>query len=125
MKAYFSFLPLFLALCYATGFAQSSRPSITIGTHVLTLGMSESTVLEQLGTDLSLQRVGNSGSGWTVAKKGDSVYRLMGSVYFDASHHLASAMRNWDVEDGSSKSLFYAFDAASKSVESDGLTRAC
>jgi hypothetical protein len=47
MKAHFSFLPLFPALCHAAGFAQSAGPSTTIGTHVLTLGVSESTVLRR------------------------------------------------------------------------------
>ncbi len=117
---------LLLVVCCAAD-AQTVTPSITIGTHVLTLGMPETTVLEQLGTDLELYPIQHPGngvtSGWIVSKKTGALKgELMGSVYFDASHHLWDAMRSWDVEDTSSKTLFYAINEATKSVESDGLT---
>lgn len=122
MKASIAVLPLFLAVCCVPGHAQTAPPSITIGTHVLTLGMQESSVLVRLGSDLELKPIGesSSGSSWAISKKVGSTYQLMGSVYFDTSHHLTSAIRNWEVEDTSSKSLFYAISEATKSVESDG-----
>lgn len=69
MKAHFSFLLLFLALCCAVGFAQPATQSITIGTHVLALGMSESTVLEQLGTEAAWVGTGAAGGGVLRARR--------------------------------------------------------
>lgn len=124
MKACIAFLPLFLAVLCVPGRAQTVTPSITIGTHVLTLGMPESSVLAQLGSDLELRPMGRSpsGSSWGISKKTGPIYQPMGSVYFDASHHLTSAMSNRETEDTSGKSLFYAIDEATQSLEHDGLT---
>jgi hypothetical protein len=46
---------------------------------------------------------------------------MVGSVTFD-DHKLTTAIRNWDIQESSSKSLFYAFNEAMKSLEADGLT---
>lgn len=57
MKPRNALLCLFcLIVCLMAGSGQPPKPSINIGGHVLTLGMPESTVLEQLGTDLILRK---------------------------------------------------------------------
>ncbi|HUV69972.1 MAG TPA: hypothetical protein VMW15_09950 [Terracidiphilus sp.] len=131
MKASIAVLPLFLAMCSAGGFAQAVKPSITIGTHVLTLGMPESTVLEQVGNDLTLRHLPPGSkqgdetnppdSIWLVEEKTGNRFVLLGEVSFTA-HKLSSVSRNWEIEISSAKSLFYAIDAASKSLEQEGFT---
>lgn len=54
MKAHIAVLVTLLAVCYVPASAQTVTPSISIGTHVLTLGMEETTVLEECGDDLKL-----------------------------------------------------------------------
>lgn len=131
MKARIAAIPLLLAVACFLGHAQALAPSISIGTHVLTLGMPESTVLQQLGTDFTLrsfpQGVKASYSKETpestfgVQKKTESGFVQLGVVSFDANK-LVSAHRNWEIEITSSKSFFYAVDLASKSLEREGLT---
>ncbi len=128
MTARIAVLSIFLATCVLPGGAQTVTPSITIGTHVLTLGMPESKVLEQLGTDLILRKypagVRPSSakyppeSAWGVQRKTESGFAIVGSVTFD-DHKLSTAIRNWEIYD-SSKSLFYAVNEAMKSLEADG-----
>jgi hypothetical protein len=122
VKACIRALFILLAACSSSANALAVTPSVAIGTHVLTLGMPESLVLEQLGTDLHLQRLpGSSSSSWLVSKKVGSTYKAIGSVTFD-SQRLTTAIRYWVIEDSSSKSLFYAINEATKSLEHDGLT---
>jgi hypothetical protein len=84
--------------------------------------MQESTVLEQLGTDLELQHLpGSASSSWLVSKKVGSIYKTMGNVTFDG-HKLTTAIRYWEIEKSSSNSLFYAINDATKSLEHNGLT---
>jgi hypothetical protein len=83
--------------------------------------MPETTVLEQLGADYHVYRVGESGSAWLVQKDDGSIHEVVGEVSFEA-HRLSSVERSWDVEEKSSKSLFYAIDEAMKNVEREGLT---
>lgn len=115
-------MALFMACCTASS-TQEIFPSIAIGKHVLKLGMDESTVLEQLGLDLHLESVSDPNpqvSDWMVMKKVDGLYQLAGEVSF-SSHKLSSATRSWEVEESSSKSLFYALQDAVRSLETDGL----
>lgn len=124
MNARIAVLSFFLALSCAAGFAQSVPPSITIGTHVLTLGMPESTVLKELQGDFELRPDSGStaqNSSWVISKRVGALFKLAGSLAF-TSHKLTSASRNWDVDGSSSKSLFYAIVEATKSLERDGLT---
>jgi hypothetical protein len=72
MKARLFVLSLFFAVCCVAGHAQPVKPSISIGTHVLTLGMPEPTVLEQLGTDLILRKF----PGWREGKFGQVSIRI-------------------------------------------------
>jgi hypothetical protein len=124
MKASIAVLPLFLASqCCATGRTQTVTPSIVIGGHVLTLGMPESRVLEQLGTDFVLRRFPAGAkpagaasppeSAWAIQKKVESGFDEVGSVTFD-DHKLTTAIRNWDIQQSSSNSLFYAINEATK-----------
>ncbi len=120
-----------LVWCLTVGLAQTVTPSITIGIHVLKLGMPESTVLEQLGTDLILRKfpagVKPSSakyppqSAWMIQTKTQSGFTVIGSVTFD-DHRLTTAIRNWEIQESSSKSLFYAVNSALKELEADGLT---
>ena len=97
----------------------------------MTLGMPESMVLEQLGTDFILRkfpsgvkpesRANPPDSAWSIQRKTDSGFVMVGSVTFD-DHKLTTAIRNWDVQAYASKSLFYAVSEALKSLERDGLT---
>lgn len=117
MKNRLSVLLLLLAVCLSAGFAQPVTPSITIGTHVLTLGMPEATVLDQLGNDLTLKHLSpgmqpnpplpdsSPVSSWLVEKKAGSRFVVVGGVSFKA-HQLASASRSWEIDEASSKSLF-------------------
>lgn len=86
--------------------------------------MPESSVLEQLGADLELRHMGTGAvSSWLVERKVESIYKLVGQVVFDRnSHRLTSAMRHWDTDASSGKSLFYAIEQATQSLEHDGLT---
>jgi hypothetical protein len=127
MKARIAVLLLFLPVWCVSGRAQTVTPSITIGTHVLTLGMPESSELEQLGTDLQVYPIQDSGlkdsgSNWIVSQKRQTKDFIIADVHFDASHHLASAAHSWDIEKTSSKSLFDAINEATKSLERDGRT---
>lgn len=123
MNTRIAVLPLFLAVCCAAGRAQTVTPSITFGTHVLKLGMQETVVLEQLGSDFNLRAIrGSAGTTWTVSEHPGSEFKYMGSLFFDSSHHLAFAMRYWEIDDTSSSSFFYALESASKSLEGNGLT---
>lgn len=93
--------------------------------------MTESAVLEQLGTDFILRRfpagvkpstsATPSESAWAIQRKTESGFVEVGSVTFD-DHKLTTAIRNWDIQESSSKSLFYAVNEAIKSLEADGLT---
>jgi hypothetical protein len=122
MKARIAALSLLLMVWCAQGSSQRVALSITIGTHVLTLGMPESTVLEQLGTDLELRHLGaGKVSSWMVERKVGSVYKIVGNVVFD-SHGLTSAIRYWETDESSGKSLFYAVNEATQSLKHDGLT---
>lgn len=123
MNTRLAVLSLFLALCCDAGFGQAVTPSITIGTHVLKLGMQEQVVLEQLGPEFNLRADrGSKGTAWSITKHPGSTFEPVGSLFFDSSHRLVSAMRNWEIDETSSKSLFYAINEATKSLESDGLT---
>jgi hypothetical protein len=98
--------------------AQTPQPSVTIGTHVLKLGMDETTVLEELGRDFDMQN--HSGSWMAMPRFGhDNV--PAGSVRF-AAHKLTSAGRYWVVDENSSKSLVYAIHEATASLQRDGFT---
>ena len=115
-------LLLLLAVCCTTGHAQTATPSITIGTHMLTLGMLESTVLESLGSNLELRHLGTGKvSSWLVEKKVGEVYKVVGNIAFDG-HVLTTAVRYWEIDDSSSKSMFYALNEAMHNAERDGLT---
>lgn len=127
MKVCIAVLLLFLTVWCVPGRAQTATPSITIGAHVFKLGMKESSVLKQFGTDLEFDPIQHPvqgmASGWYVSRKtGPIPGELTGYVYFDASHHLAAAGRRWEIQDASSKSLFYAISEATKNLERDGLT---
>lgn len=111
------FTAMFLVVCVACR-AQTASPSVTVGTHVLTLGMPESTVLEQLGQDLRLQYLQPR---WYVSKRVGSAYEIVGHVTFD-NHQLNTVTRYWEVNESSSKSFFYAITDAIKSIEHDGMT---
>jgi hypothetical protein len=50
-----------------------------------------------------------------------STYKTAGIVEFD-DHKLITAIRYWDIEESSGKSLFYAMNAATQSLQSDGMT---
>jgi hypothetical protein len=86
-------LPLLGLVCLSVGFGQPAKPSINIGEHVLTLGMAESTVLDQLGTDLILKKLpagvkpkgaeNPPASAWIVQRKTESGFVEVGSVTFD------------------------------------------
>jgi hypothetical protein len=120
MKTRIFVLFLSLVACSATGFAQAVTPSITIGTHKLTLGMPEDIVLKQLGADLHLLQ--NQSGYWSVLRqKGQVIEAALGSVAF-TDHRLSLATRTWEIDESSIKSLFYAIDAASKELEREGLT---
>ena len=123
MKIYISILSLCFVACSFAGHAQTVTPSITIGTHVLTLGMPESVVLEQLGSDLTISHPKTDPTSWVVTKKAGSIFSALGTVSFTA-HRLSDATREWyiDIDGPSSKSFFYAIDAASKSLEHEGFT---
>ena len=122
MRAHAAILLLVLAMSCATGSTQTVTPSITIGTHVLTLGMAESSVLDQLGSDLELRHLGTGKfSSWMVEHKTGGVYELVGNVVF-SERVLSAAIRYWNVEGSSSKSLFYALNDAVNRAESDGYT---
>jgi len=123
MKIFITLLSLWFATCSFAGHAQTVTPSITIGTHVLTLGMPESVVLEQLGSDLTISDSKTDPTSWVVTKKVGSIFSLQGTVSFTA-HRLSDATREWsiDIDGPSSKSFFYAIDAASKSLEREGFT---
>jgi len=139
MKACIAVLLPLLALGCALGRAQTVAPSITIGTHTLTLGMSETSVLEQLGSDLILKilpggsarvayatpewrKLNSPESSWILEKKSTSgSVEIVGTVGFDA-HRLVLAERHFEVEAASARSLFYAIDLASKSLEHDGFS---
>ncbi len=120
MKVRVSTFLLLLAVCCASGRAQTVTPSIKIGAHTLTLGMPESSVLEQLGTDLKLRHLGTgSVSSWMVERKVGSVYSVVGNVVFEA-HVLTAAIRYWEIQESSSKSLFYALNDAINSAQTEG-----
>ncbi|MFZ0273960.1 MAG: hypothetical protein WB524_11815 [Acidobacteriaceae bacterium] len=119
MKARIAVMLLSLAVCSVPGRTQTPAPSITIGTHVLTLGMQESNLLEQLGSDLTLTR-GIPGV-WTISKSAVDVKAPIGSVSFDKTHHLSGATRYWILDHGSSRSVFYALNAATEDLEYGGL----
>ena len=131
MKSRIAILPLFLAVYCVAGRTQSVTPSITIGTHVLTLGMPESTVLDELGTDFIMRKFPSGVkpasamnppvSAWGAQRKTESGFVMVGSVTFD-DHKLTTAIRYWDIQKSSSKSLFYAMNEAMQSLEHDGLT---
>jgi hypothetical protein len=122
MKARVVILPLFLAVLCVSGRSQTATPSIAIGTHVLTLGMPESSVLESLGSDFELRHLGTGKvSSWLVEKKIGGIYKVAGNVVFDG-HVLTTAIRYWEIDDSSSKSMFYALNEAMHSAERDGLT---
>jgi len=101
-------------------------PSVTIGTHVLTLGMNEAAVLGELRGDFTLQSISGSvaqSSSWTVSQKmGPDDFRMVGNVAF-TQHKLVDAIRYWHPDEASSKSLFYAMNEAIQSLEREGLTR--
>jgi hypothetical protein len=124
-------LLVLLAVCCTAGFAQTVKPSITIGTHVLTLGMSEMTVLEQVGSDLTLRKWPPSkfegaketpASTWAAQRDTKSGVVIVGTMDFDGNHVLIGATRRWEIEESSSRSLFDALNDAMSSVEKDGLT---
>lgn len=118
-------------MCSLEGGSQTSTPSVAIGSHVLTLGMPESTVLEQLGTDFILRKLPagvkpigaatSPESAWAIQRKTESGFVEVGTVTFD-SHRLTTVIRNWNIQESSSKSFFYAVNEAMKSLEADGLT---
>lgn len=134
MKPRMFLAPLAISICSMAGFAQSAAPSLTIGSHALTIGMAESEVLEQLGSDLVLKRI-QKGSGpgpepatatpadstWAVEKNLGGMLVVLGQVSF-ADHQLLSVSRNLEVKSTSAKSLFYALDLAGKNLEEEGFT---
>lgn len=123
MKACMVALPLLFAACCAVGRAQAVKPSITIGSHVLTLGTPESSVLEQLGADLHIYPLGKSPNLlWVVQRDNGPEHEVVGEVAFEADH-LSFPARIWQVEDNSSKALFYAIDNVEQDLERGGLTR--
>ena len=133
MSFHTSVLSLLLPVCAAAAFAQDPvPPSVTLGTHVLTLGMRESKVLQQLGTDLEVTRLPAAAgpvapdtppeSTWTVEKKIESGSVPVGTLRFD-NHKLTSAVRYWDIKDSSGKSLYYAVSEAIASLVKEGHTK--
>ena len=125
---------LIVTMCGVAGFAQSKPPSLNIGPHALRIGLSESEVLDQLGTDLILRKVqkeNGPGSELTIITPPESTYAvekdlagvivLLGEVGF-TNHQLVSVSRNWDVKTSSARSLFYALNLASKNLEEEGFT---
>jgi hypothetical protein len=127
MRARVSLLSLSLlvgAFVSVTVFAQTPTPSITLGTHVLTLGMQESFVLEQVGADFRLESLSGTSTGeadWMITKKMGSLYSMIGELNFK-NHKLMTVERNWDIDEASSKSLFYAISEATDDLARDGLT---
>lgn len=129
MNARIAVMALFLASICTYGRAQQASPTITLGGHVLRLGMPESTVLEQLGGDFVLRNLPAGTklswserapeSTWAVEKKTESGFVVTGMVAFDG-HKLVSASHNSEAEVRSANSLFYAVDLASKSLEQQG-----
>ncbi len=127
MKSHYFALLFSLAVCSAVGHAQTIEPSITIGTHTLTLGMPEQVVLNRLGSEFALHSYGRSskGTAWAITdptKQPGSGFDVVGSLFFDSSHRLETVMRDWAIEDTSSSSFFSALDSASKNLERNGLT---
>jgi hypothetical protein len=124
---------LIVSVCSVAGFAQSAAASLTIGPHVLTIGMPESEVLELLGTDLILRVPNGLGPGpelmastrpesiWTVEKDLGGMISVLGQIGF-ADHQLVSVSRNLEVKTTSARSLFNALDLASKNLEDEGFT---
>jgi hypothetical protein len=110
---------LIVSINCAPGVAQSEVASITIGTHVLTVGLSESVVMSALRADYRLTQMSGSASSWVVEKKAGENYTIVGMVGF-SDHRLSGAYRNLEVEQTSAKSLFYAFANATKSLERQG-----
>jgi hypothetical protein len=119
MKYLIAVLTLTLALCCVEGSAQTVAPSITIGVHVLKLGMDENTVLAELKEGFQLQQISNS--DWMISKKVGEYYHMAGEVSF-TGHKLTTAIRDWDNGESSSKSLFYALNQATHDLELEGLT---
>jgi hypothetical protein len=107
---------LIVSINCAVGAAQPEVASITIGTHVLTIGLSKSVVMSDLREDYRLNQMSGSGSSWIIEKKTGENYTVMGMVGF-SDHKLSGAYRNLEVEQTSAKSLFYAFANAAKSPE--------
>jgi hypothetical protein len=122
MNARVAVLSLFLALRGAAGFTQTATPSITIGTHVLTLGMPESIVLEQLGNDHYLEHLENS-TDWAVFEGVGASDVQVGAVGFK-NHLLSGAARIWTTgemigapsTESAGKSLFDAIADAIKDL---------
>ncbi len=125
---------LAIALSPVAGSAQSASPSLTIGSHVLKIGMAESEVLEQLGSDLilrtaskvvgpgpELETAAAPDSTWTVEKNLAGMFVVLGQISF-ANHKLLSVSRNLEVKSTSSRTLFYALDLASRNLEEEGFT---
>jgi hypothetical protein len=134
MNAFNPFAFLIVSVCSVAGFAQSPHPTLTIGPHVLTTGMPESEVLDQLGADLILKAVQKGiGPGselptitppestWLVEKDLAGMIIVLGQVGF-ANHKLVSVSRNWDVKTTSARSLFSALDFASRNLDEEGFT---
>jgi hypothetical protein len=132
MKSCTSLAPFLLTLCTLAGLAQSASPSLSFGSHALTIGMAESEVLEQLGSDLILKTVPKGvgpgpelatatppDSTWAVEKNLAGMFVVLGQVSF-ANHQLISVSRNLEVKSTSAKSLFYALDLAAKHLEEEG-----
>jgi hypothetical protein len=113
------FVSMIVSINCASGVAQSVVPSITIGTHVLTVGMSESVVMSDLRADYNLSKMSGSLDSWMVEKKVPDGYSVVGMVGFE-DHKLHGAYRNLEVEPTSAKSLFYAFANATKNLERQG-----
>jgi hypothetical protein len=129
-----SLAPLVLAVCSVAGFTQSASPSLSLGSHVLTIGMAESEVLEQLGGDLIIKTVPKGvepgpelatstppESTWAVEKNLAGMFVVLGQVSF-AHHQLISVSRNQEVKSTSARSLFNTLDLASRQLEEDGFT---
>jgi hypothetical protein len=125
---------LVIALSSTMGSAQSAAPSLTLGSHVLKIGMAESEVLEELGSDLILRAASKvvgpgpelsastpAESTWVVEKNLAGMLVVLGQVSF-ADHQLLSASRNLEVKSTSARSLFYALDLASRNLEEEGFT---
>jgi hypothetical protein len=123
---------LMVTMCASPGFAQSTPPSLTLGPHELRMGLLESEVLDQLGTDLILRKIPKDTgpasefttitppeSNWAVQKDLAGVTIVLGQVGF-TNHQLVSVSRNWDVKTTSARSLFSALNLATKDLEEEG-----